>query len=50
VAVESNDGEKVFHLKALSLRDALAERTSSYDALFAGEMALRFAFSDEAVG
>jgi hypothetical protein len=35
VPVESNAGEKVFYLKALGLRDALAKRISSYDALFA---------------
>ena len=35
VPVESNAGEKIFYLKALSLRDALAKRIPSYEALFA---------------
>jgi hypothetical protein len=35
VPVESNAGEKIFYLKALGLRDALAKRISSYEALFA---------------
>lgn len=34
VPVESNQGERKFYLKALDLRDALAKRISSYDALF----------------
>ena len=35
VPVESNAGERKFYLKALDLRDALAKRIPSYDALFA---------------
>ena len=35
VPAESNAGEKTYYLKALSLRDMLAKRISSYDALFA---------------
>lgn len=35
VPAESNAGEKVFYNKALELRDALAKRIPSYDALFA---------------
>ena len=35
VPVESNAGERTFYLKALALRDALAKRIPSYDALFA---------------
>ncbi len=35
VPVESNAGERKFYLKALELRDALARRIPSYDALFA---------------
>ena len=35
VPVESNAGERTFYLKALDLRDALAKRIPSYDALFA---------------
>jgi hypothetical protein len=35
VRIESNAGEREFYLKALSLRDALAKRIPSYDALFA---------------
>src|SRR5438445_7301298 len=35
VPVESNAGERKFYLKALELREALARRISSYDALFA---------------
>ncbi len=34
VPVESNAGERKFYLKALELRDALARRVPSYDALF----------------
>jgi hypothetical protein len=34
VPVESNAGERKFYLKALDLRDALAKRIPSYDALF----------------
>ena len=35
VPVESNAGERKFYLEALDLRDALAKRISSYEALFA---------------
>ncbi len=35
VPVESNAGERKFYLMALDLRDALAKRIPSYDALFA---------------
>ena len=35
VPVESNAGERKFYLQALDLRDALAKRISSYNALFA---------------
>lgn len=35
VPVESNAGERIFYLKALGLRDALAKRIPSYEALFA---------------
>jgi len=35
VPVESNAGERKFYLEALDLRDALAKRIPSYDALFA---------------
>jgi hypothetical protein len=35
VPVESNAGERGFYLKALALRDALAKRIPTYDALFA---------------
>lgn len=35
VPVESNAGERKFYLAALDLRDALAKRIPSYDALFA---------------
>jgi len=35
VPVESNAGEREFYLKALNLRDSLAKRIPSYDALFA---------------
>ena len=35
VPVETNAGERKFYLKALDLRDALAKRIPSYDALFA---------------
>jgi hypothetical protein len=35
VPVESNAGERKFYLKALELRDALAKRIPTYDALFA---------------
>lgn len=35
VATESNAGERKFYLRALDLRDALAKRIPSYDALFA---------------
>lgn len=35
VPVESNAGEREFYRKALDLRDALAKRIPSYDALFA---------------
>ena len=35
VATESNAGEREFYLKALALRDALARKIPSYDALFA---------------
>ena len=35
VPVESNAGERTFYLKSLELRDTLARRIPSYDALFA---------------
>lgn len=35
VSSESNAGERIFYLKALELRDALAKRVPSYEALFA---------------
>lgn len=35
VPAESNAGERKFYLKALDLRDALAKRIPSYEALFA---------------
>lgn len=35
VPVESNSGERKFYLEALNLRDALAKKIPSYDALFA---------------
>ena len=35
VPAESNAGERKFYLQALNLRDALAKRIPSYDALFA---------------
>ena len=35
VPVESNAGERVYYLKALNLRDALAKRIPRYETLFA---------------